>query len=103
VACVKKVGKEAKDVKSAIQRAQISPEDSSLLVTYDNMRSKYMERMNELVQRVVHRIVEEEEFQNHLTQTDFEVPEATNTAIDNGTNEFKDEWLHELSLIVQGR
>eukprot|EP00557_Chaetoceros_sp_GSL56_P007795 CAMPEP_0176504764 /NCGR_PEP_ID=MMETSP0200_2-20121128/16119_1 /TAXON_ID=947934 /ORGANISM="Chaetoceros sp., Strain GSL56" /LENGTH=980 /DNA_ID=CAMNT_0017904241 /DNA_START=96 /DNA_END=3038 /DNA_ORIENTATION=+ len=102
MACGDTVGVQAKDVKLTTQEYVLSPEDSSLVLTYENMRMKYIERIKELVQRVVLREIEEEDFQNHLPQDDHEIPSANDVAGKMKANEVKDEWLNELSLTVQG-
>jgi hypothetical protein len=90
------------DVKDAISapEIQISPEDSSLLVTYENMRLKYTEKIKELVQRAVHQKIEEEAFQKDVPQIDVGITEVDHIT---EADDFRDDWLNELSLAVQGR
>ncbi len=78
---------------------QVSDEDRNNLEKYRNMRSRYADRAQELVDRAMQGSIEEEDFE--LAQESLS-DESDNEGI-NLITEFNDSWISQLAMIVQGR
>ena len=82
---------------------ELSKEDSELFSKYKTMRSKYVNRATELIERAVGRTLSEEDFQKEAVEGLLSIPKAVLSSEGKEVVEFKDEWVGKLSAIVQGR
>jgi len=82
---------------------ELSNEDSALFSKYETMRNKYADRATELIGRATGGSLLEEDFQKEAIEGTLLIPSV---ALPSGGKEdvgFMDEWVGQLSAIVQGR
>jgi hypothetical protein len=103
VSCISNIPIEASNVEMSTVVPEISTEDLSWLTMYDSMRIKYIQRARDLIQKVIDNNVEEEDFQNNPLHVGVICTNEMNSSENGKVAEFKDAWLRELSVIVQGR
>jgi Ca2+-dependent lipid-binding protein len=85
------------------QVVEFSEEDRALLKKFEKLSEKYIFRARELVQRSTDGSLEEESFQKDARDGKVIIPEVVNSHPFTSTNEFKDDWLNCICLLIQGR
>jgi hypothetical protein len=88
---------------STEQSIELSEEDQALLSKFEKMSKKYISRAKELVGRSMDGSLEEESFQKDARDRSIIIPDEVNSYPIASTNEVDDDWLHCLSLLIQGR
>jgi hypothetical protein len=94
---------------STLEPPPLSPEDVALISKYDAMKTKYVCRAKELIERGLNNSLPEEDFQAHGVGVDVDdaifksASHHVEAKDDTETIEFRDEWISELAVIVQGR
>ena len=81
----------------------LSPEDAALLSKYESMKTVYTKKAKELIARGVEGQISQEDFQFGILNGTMKIPIAIDNIEGKELLEFKDEWLKDLSVIVQGR
>jgi len=93
---------------STLEPPPLSPEDAALISKYDAMKTKYVCRAKELIERGLNNSLPEEDFQAHGVGVDVDdaifksASHHVEAKDDTETIEFRDEWISELAVIVQG-